>query len=1216
MAVDINNKPETVPEEVWNTYTTKRNAIVEQFRNRPLPKNPNITYGQIVSDDELKAIANNSEEVKPYVYSIYPKETGFDVENEAFVKNIYSQRIAPYNYAPRVDYNIYENMIERRPQLAKAWETYNSELGQRIRAEEAQGIFRPQEEFPVELTPEYIKETGDQPPGIVGSIFNVKQYNKNLRNEPRMGRFDRAKEIAQWGIDPENVIDFEGSEDFQKGLYFLPRNMTKEDLDFYAKKRFKDLGLDMSGDFQYVNPGKPSLGIKFKKDGEDEYKLINSPFVEWSDVKQFLAKEGPAIAGDIALTVVGTKGLDKVVKGTKFKQSRIKKSSEQWAKDLAYVDPMLYKRIIQLGGMSFLSASGAAGGDFLRLLSGKNRGYHDRTYEEMMKESALIGALSFAGTAAVASAIKFVPSIWKRFTGEEIPHSFYQTMDDLYETLRRQELGEPTGPGGMTNIAYGPSKATNQEIKDSIAKLAELTGKNISDYNPSIIAQLDDPDITANTLFEIFVRQADDQEIQNTFKLIQQGDDAVAEQFIRYMTDYFSDAGVQATGATVGEGLKTAAKTKIDDIEIKMREIVEEMRTEYAQKGANVEDSGTLLLDDVLNPEASGSQIFTRTQKRLDSILKSYKNASEESYQAIKSKYSNLQTGAGYLRKPTNEWKFIKDKNKMNKVFGAKNTDAAAEEFFKSLPKDLQLRLQGQLSSGGFGGTKELAFTFQELDNVRMGLNSLATETIEKNPILSKAARELERGIEKQMMEPINKEAAKRYFKEIGQPVPNRKLKKGELAAVENWKLNNNYGVDLEKAWKTNIQNRRKANIELFRTIRASQPERLIDTILATNTKKAKTNRQLEDFVNVIKSSKNSSELKDIQDGIFQWIQRSIFDDPNLSTFQTGNAYRKFLGDYEGTLKTLFGDDYKKVFGGTSKDFNKAVNQLQEYDNVINSLRLKYSPDNPSGNAYNFVENILETTPSQKISGQAAYDVKELIELVGDNKFLQNDIKNATMQWLRNTVTESPVGMGTEVRMVNADKLVKLLTEGFGPPGNTADDLTFDGFIKPLLFDAGDEYLPLFKTFGNMVSKNQKGIVNEKQVADALADSGGFFNYAMKTWIPPLTQFGRRMTALTRRMGENQRIVMAEMMTDEKAFKKYMAMAEGKMTRDASIRFLVSWGSVASQDLANDMDMYDAESLYVLDFGRKKEKKQNLLESGLPIPPGTLQRIMELRRNE
>ena len=63
-----------IPVEVWNTYTTKRDEVVEQLRNRTLPKNENITYGQLISDDELRAIANNSKEAKPYVFSVYPED--------------------------------------------------------------------------------------------------------------------------------------------------------------------------------------------------------------------------------------------------------------------------------------------------------------------------------------------------------------------------------------------------------------------------------------------------------------------------------------------------------------------------------------------------------------------------------------------------------------------------------------------------------------------------------------------------------------------------------------------------------------------------------------------------------------------------------------------------------------------------------------------------------------------------------------------------------------------------------------------------------------------------------------------------------------------------------------------------------------------------------------------------------------------------------------
>ena len=1211
MATDNANKPEMIPVEVWNTYTTKRDEVVEQLRNRTLPKNENITYGQLISDDELRAIANNSKEVKPYVFSVYPEETEFSTKNEEFVKNIYSKRIAPYNTVPKVDYNIYENMMERRPQLAKAWETYNSELGQTIRAEEAQGIYRPQQEFPVELTNEYIEETGDQPPGILSGFIDINRYNRNLRNEPRMGRFAKAKEIAQWGVDPENVIDFEGVEDFQRGLFYLPRNMTKEDLDFYAKKRFKDLGLNISGDFQYINPGNPSLGIKFKKDGEDEYKIINSPFVEWQDVKEFAAKESPTIVGDLLFTIGGSKGLDKVVKGKRFSKSRLKNATDKWAKEMNYIDPGVTKRMLQIGGMSLLSATGAAGGDFLRLTAGKEKGYHDRTFDEVLKESALIGALAFAGTATVTMAIKTIPSIWKRFTGEELPHSFYQTMDDIYETLKRQEQGVSTGP---MNLAYGPNQATNKEIREAIAKLADYTADEISEYTPSIVSALDDPDITANTLFEIFVRKADDPLIQQTFKDIQKGNNEVAEQFIRYMTDYFSDAGSAATGATVGETLKSTAKTKIDDIEAKMEEIVRQMQKEYADNVSKIEGGeGTLLLDDVLNPEASGSTLFIRTQKELDKILKQYKNTADEQYTLVKQKYNNLTTGAGYLRKPTSAWKNIKSGS--NVVFGYKNKTAAADEFYNSIPRDLRIRLQGQSPTGGFAGKEEIKFTFEELDQYRMGLNKLASETADSNPILSSRARDLERGIEKQMMEPILEESKKRYFASIGEAVPNKKLTKSQNAAVENWRLENNYGVDLEDAWKVSQEARKLANSQLFKSIKQTYPERLIDTILATNTKKAATNTPLNDFLTVLKSNKNSNEIKDIQEGLFSWINRSIFEDPNLSSFQKGNKYRQFVSDYRGTLKTLYGDDFKKLFGTSFKDFDNAVLQLQEYDNIVNALRFKYAPNNSSAGVYNFVENILETTPTQKISGQATADVKELIKLVGDNQFLQTDIKNATLQWIKNTVTDVPTGMGTEVRGVNADKVIKLVTEGFGPPGSTTDDLTFEGFIKPLLFDAADEYTKQFRRFADMVSKNQKGMVNEEQVAESLARPRGVFDYVMKTWIPPLTQFGRRMTALTRRMGEHQRIVMAEMMLDPKKFKKYMDMAEGKIKRDAAIRFLVSYGSVASQDLANDMDMYDAEDLYVLDFGRKEQKRINVIEAGLPVPPGTLTRIMDIRRN-
>ena len=70
-------------------------------------------------------------------------------------------------------------------------------------------------------------------------------------------------------------------------------------------------------------------------------------------------------------------------------------------------------------------------------------------------------------------------------------------------------------------------------------------------------------------------------------------------------------------------------------------------------------------------------------------------------------------------------------------------------------------------------------------------------------------------------------------------------------------------------------------------------------------------------------------------------------------------------------------------------------------------------------------------------------------------------------------------------------------------------------------------------------------------------------------------------------MGENQREVMAEMMLEPKALKRQLDWAQGKIRKDAYIRFLTSWGSVASMDLANELKYYDREDK----IQRSPEKK-------------------------
>ena len=1133
-----------VATERFQNYENNLKNGAELLRDRKLPTN-NKTYGQLITDDELKALALvEFPEIKSEYFSLYDRDKYPDLESQIDdrAKRIMQQRIKPYNNNP------YEfNMQRDQPEEYKRFELYNSPEAQNIRAMEKENIFLP---------------------------YNpLEQKQIDMRIKPdKAFRTKRAEEIATWGVNPTDVIDFEGSEKFQKNLGFLPRNVTVDDLDYYSK------ALGINGDFKYIDPEKPELGIKFKNEGEDTYKIINSPFIDRQDIIAFGKKEGPAIAADIGLTVAGTKGFDKVLKGSKFKT--LKTGSQAWAREMAYLDPAVLGRLKDIGVMSFLSATGAAGGDFVRMSVGKGLGYVDRDFSELLSESAMIGALSFAGTAAITSAIKFIPSVWKRFTGQEVPPSFYQQMDDLYEQAAREEAGLGTARGGKQGeIAYGREAGTNQEIRDGIAEMTELMGEEIGKWQPTLSGSTGN--IDANTIENIFLRNADPEgKSWIVYKGIKENNRGVINRFLKSINDYYAEGITgDATGLTVGQGLRGAARSEIENIEKSIKEAIENLQTSWRNTQDELTDSSTLVFDDVVNPGASGSQIFTRYQTKLEDIRKNYSAAASENWTAVKSdpRYSELFTGAGFTRKPATDWKRINNKKAKN-IFNFKDRSDAADEFFKGIPEGLRNRLQGRNASGTrLGGADEINFSLQELDMVRVGLNDMASKT--NNDVLRASGRELEHGIEKQMQKMVDDKGIELYKQQTGK-TPN-------ALELEKWKQENNWGVDLAEAWQAQGRAMKESNAQIFKTIQASDsPESVIDYILTTNVKN-QPNRQIDNFVKVIKSQGDGNELPQLQKQFGDWIKNNILENPDLSASKKATAYSKFMRENRGTIKALYGEEPSQVFGYNAKQFKKFQIQMDEYDAITNTLRNKFAPNNPAASPYNFIDNILNASKSQKESGLILFDIEQMMKLAKGNELLEEQIKTATIRWITQNVVVPEAGRASAERIVNYDALVKVISDGFGPEDMVGKQLTFESFIKPLLGKDGDAYMVQFKRWANLVTKEAEGPTDQRATSQALEATQGIWEYVRKTWIKPLTQFGRRTTAFTKRMGENQREVMAEMMLDPKALKRQLDWAQGKIRKDAYIRFLTSWGSVASMDLANELKYYDREDK----IQRSPEKK-------------------------
>ena len=71
-------------------------------------------------------------------------------------------------------------------------------------------------------------------------------------------------------------------------------------------------------------------------------------------------------------------------------------------------------------------------------------------------------------------------------------------------------------------------------------------------------------------------------------------------------------------------------------------------------------------------------------------------------------------------------------------------------------------------------------------------------------------------------------------------------------------------------------------------------------------------------------------------------------------------------------------------------------------------------------------------------------------------------------------------------------------------------------------------------------------------VKEGVIDSGT--EYARRFFIPPLTQFGRRMTALDNLIGERNLRFMGKVMSDEKLFTSYVEFLTGRKTLNDTLK--------------------------------------------------------------
>ena len=111
-----------VTQAQYDSFIEQRNEAAKVLGTQALTNNPNVTYGQVLSPQELQSAAIIfSPELNARANEIFDQ----DILNQIEASVDFENRVKPYNRAP-IEYDMYE----RHPEYMKQVDYFNSSEGQ------------------------------------------------------------------------------------------------------------------------------------------------------------------------------------------------------------------------------------------------------------------------------------------------------------------------------------------------------------------------------------------------------------------------------------------------------------------------------------------------------------------------------------------------------------------------------------------------------------------------------------------------------------------------------------------------------------------------------------------------------------------------------------------------------------------------------------------------------------------------------------------------------------------------------------------------------------------------------------------------------------------------------------------------------------------------------------------------------------------------------
>ena len=171
------------------------------------------------------------------------------------------------------------------------------------------------------------------------------------------------------------------------------------------------------------------------------------------------------------------------------------------------------------------------------------------------------------------------------------------------------------------------------------------------------------------------------------------------------------------------------------------------------------------------------------------------------------------------------------------------------------------------------------------------------------------------------------------------------------------------------------------------------------------------------------------------------------------------------------------------------------------------------------------------------------------------------------------------------------------MNDGFASKGLVGQNLSFEGVFGRLIGKEAPKFFERLKVLRDIGLRQYQdlGTAARQQVKEELTNPG--INYLKRFFIPPLTTFGRKVTALESLIGRRNLRFVSTVMMDDALFRGYVGAITNRKGMKNFIQLLYTYNMNWSNDIANQLEMYDEREKKQYKYKSEKFKGENTLDN-------------------